>query len=181
MKFSSFQHLRFGRLSGVFLLLLIGSLSIAGALESITLAWDRSPSADVEGYKVYYGTTSGSLTQTLDVGNVTSAIVSNLNEATTYYFAVSAYNSADLESEHLNEVSQKTLGEVLYSLTVTGGVGDGRYPSGKQVVVTADAGPQGQQFARWDGDYVILANFLSPSTTATIPLRDVSIFATYSA
>jgi hypothetical protein len=86
--------------------------AIAG---TITLAWDASttntdgtPLTDLAGYKIYYGPTSGSYTNTLDVGDVTTSEVNKLTDGLTYYFAVSAYNSAGAESSFSNEVS-KTL------------------------------------------------------------------------
>ena len=67
-----------------------------------------------------------------------------------------------------------------YTLTVNNGTGDGSYSSGSRVVVSADPPGQGRQFEIWDGDTAILDNFTSPTTGAIIPLRDVTITATYS-
>ena len=54
------------------------------------LTWTASLPANVAGYRVYYGTVSGSPDQSLDVGNVTTATVSSLDDATAYFFAVAA-------------------------------------------------------------------------------------------
>ncbi|MBX3330292.1 MAG: fibronectin type III domain-containing protein [Nitrospira sp.] len=70
-----------------------------------TLAWNPVTDLTLAGYKVYVGTTSGLYTRTIDVGNITSYIVDSLPTATTYYFAVTAYNSAG-ESLPSNEVSK---------------------------------------------------------------------------
>ncbi len=67
-----------------------------------TLSWtpptqntDGSPLTDLTGYKIYYGTTSGTYTKTIPVGvNLTTYIVENLSNATTYYFVITAVNSA---------------------------------------------------------------------------------------
>ena len=67
-----------------------------------------------------------------------------------------------------------------YSLTVNNGSGDGMYPSGRSVTVSADPPGAGQTFAVWAGDAAILENFTSATTRAFIPLRDVTITATYS-
>jgi hypothetical protein len=178
VNYANLRDVSLGRYAGIISFLLAASISLARAFQSVTLAWIASPGSDVAGYKIYYGTTSGSPTQSLDVGNVTIATVSNVNEATTYFFSVVAYDSAGLQSQPSNEVSYTTPSGG-YSLTVSNGSGDGNYAAGTQVLVRADPPPQGQLFLRWDGDYAILTNFLEPTTTATIPLRDVAITAAY--
>ena len=78
-------------------LLLVGSLSQAQTLKSVTLAWDPSPDPTVVGYRVYYGSSSRSYTQSIDAGSATTATVSNLT-AGEYFFVVTAYNSDGVES-----------------------------------------------------------------------------------
>lgn len=58
---------------------------------------------DLTGFKIYYGTSSGSYSNVTDVGNVTSYTVANLSTG-TYYFAVTAYDTAGVESAYSNEV-----------------------------------------------------------------------------
>jgi hypothetical protein len=84
--------------------LLVGGLP-AFALQSVTLAWDPSPEPNLAGYRLKYGTSSGSYTQTLEIGNTTTATVPNLSEGGTYFFVVTAVNSSSLESIPSNEVS----------------------------------------------------------------------------
>ncbi len=164
-------------------LLLFFSFSLARAAQSVTLAWNASPSAGVTGYKVYYGTVAGSPSTSINVGNVTTATVSNLNDATTYFFSVTAYNSAGLESQRSTEISYKTPSPApgTYRLTVNNGSGDGTYTTGTSVIVTADPPAQGQQFAGWEGDTAILGDLGSSPTGALMISRDVTITATYSA
>jgi hypothetical protein len=64
-------------------------------------------------------------------------------------------------------------------LDVVSGGGNGIYPMGAIVIVTADPPPAGQQFAGWAGDIAILSNPFRPTTTAIIPSMDVSVVATY--
>jgi hypothetical protein len=66
-----------------------------------------------------------------------------------------------------------------YILDVVSGRGDGIYPTGRRVKVSADPPPAGQQFAGWAGDIAILSNPFLPTTTAIIPSMNVSIIATY--
>jgi hypothetical protein len=68
-----------------------------------TITWAANASA-VDGYNVYYGTSSGNYSTKLSAGNQTSYTVANLNAGSTYYFAVTAYVGAS-ESTYSTEVS----------------------------------------------------------------------------
>jgi CxxC motif-containing protein (DUF1111 family) len=65
----------------------------SGSTNSIGLAWTASPTPGVIGYRIIYGVTSGGMTNSTDVGNVTSAIISGLTSGQTYYLAVIALTS----------------------------------------------------------------------------------------
>ena len=67
---------------------------------------DGTPLTDLAGYKVYYGTSSHTYSQNIDVGNVTTYTLNNLTEGYTYYFAVTAYDTLRNESDYSNEVSK---------------------------------------------------------------------------
>ena len=71
---------------------------------SVTLAWNSSTGTNIVGYKIYYGAASRTYTNTNNVGNVTNATISSLISGTTYYFAVTAYNTSGLESDYSTEV-----------------------------------------------------------------------------
>lgn len=73
---------------------------------SINLAWDSNPEPNIAGYKVYYGIASQLYSETQDAGNETATTVEGLMIGTTYYFAVSAYDSDAFESSLSAEVSQ---------------------------------------------------------------------------
>ena len=72
---------------------------------SATLVWDANSEPDLAGYKVYSGTSSRQYSSVLDVGDVTQHQLTNLTQGTTYYFALTAYNSAGLESDFSAEIS----------------------------------------------------------------------------
>lgn len=94
--------------SGIFLAVcaLFLILPAQGQSAKVGLRWDPSASADaVTGYKVYYGTTTATYQNVLDVGPVQTTVVSNLVSGTTYFFAVTAYNAQGLESVPSNEIS----------------------------------------------------------------------------
>jgi hypothetical protein len=87
------------------------------ATGSATISWtpptsntDNSPLTNLGGYRIYYGTSSNNLTQVLDLPNpgISSGVVENL-AAGTWYFAVTSYNSSNVESERSN-VTSKTIG-----------------------------------------------------------------------
>ena len=61
---------------------------------AVELSWRPSPSRDVGGYLVYFGTSRGEyfeVNSPLDVGNQTSALIEGLSNGTLYYFVVAAY------------------------------------------------------------------------------------------
>jgi hypothetical protein len=79
-----------------------GSLALA---DSVTLAWDPSSDPSITGYRLHYGVSSGNYTATIDPGNITTATVTQLNAGITYFFVVTAYDGAGVESLPSNEVS----------------------------------------------------------------------------
>ena len=66
-------------------------------------------------------------------------------------------------------------------LEVVNGSGDGVYPTGTMVTVSADPPPAGQKFAHWSADTAILSNPFLPTTTALIPSMSVIVLANYDA
>ena len=83
---------------------------------SATLSWlpptsnvDGTPVTNLAGYRVKYGQVASNLTESLSVPHpdVTTVAIENLS-AGTWYFAVSAYTTANVESD-LSNLAQKTL------------------------------------------------------------------------
>ncbi|MBD2844011.1 fibronectin type III domain-containing protein [Paenibacillus sp. IB182496] len=68
----------------------------------VALNWQ--PALNATGYRVKYGTASGSYTTTVDAGNNLSRTITGLSNGSTYYFAVTAYNATG-ESAVSNETS----------------------------------------------------------------------------
>ncbi len=148
-------------------------LLAAGKLYSgqATLSWDPpttnadgTPLTDLEGYKVYYGTSSGNYSQNIDAGNVIT-YTANLSDG-TYYFAVTAYDTSRNESGYSNEVNKTIRSVQQYTLTVNkNGTGTGTitstgincgsdctepYDQGTIVTLTATAAA-GSAFTDWSG------------------------------
>lgn len=90
----------------IFLLIFLG-VFLPGLLfgKSVTVSWDSNTEADLAGYKIYYGTASRSYNKVVDVGNVVQYQIDNLSEGQTYYFAVTAYDTAFNESGYSAEVT----------------------------------------------------------------------------
>lgn len=72
---------------------------------NVTLAWNGSTSTGVTGYRIHYGSASGTYTGSIAVGNETTTTVPGLASGVTYYFAVTALNADGLESDFSNEAS----------------------------------------------------------------------------
>lgn len=80
---------------------------------SATLSWaaptrnnDGSPLADLAGYIIFYGKSSGNYSNQIRVDNpsITNYVVDGLTGG-TYYFAAKTFNSAGVESEFSGEAS----------------------------------------------------------------------------
>jgi len=74
---------------------------------TVQLQWDANTEPDLSGYKVYYNIEPFPLADSvpLDVNNQTTATINGLDPYQDYYFAVTAYNTAGLESSFSNIVS----------------------------------------------------------------------------
>ena len=85
-------------------------LAISAHAAQIHLAWDPPTNANgmpittLAGYKLYYGLSSQTYPANVTVGNHTTFTLDGLEAGTTYYFAVTAYDQAGLESEYSEEL-----------------------------------------------------------------------------
>jgi MYXO-CTERM domain-containing protein len=113
------------RALGWFGCLVLLTASASAQASTITLAWDPNSEADLAGYKVYYDTDSGppySGTQAqegaspIDVPLMSLAdatmpelVLHGMPSCTTFYFAVTAYNTSSQESDYSSEISATAL------------------------------------------------------------------------
>ncbi|WHZ14391.1 MAG: putative exported protein of unknown function with OmpA family domain [Nitrospira sp.] len=72
---------------------------------TVTVMWNANSEADLKGYRVYVGTSSGARSQVFDVGNVTSTRLT-LPLGSTYFFVVTAYDTSGNESSPSAELSR---------------------------------------------------------------------------
>jgi hypothetical protein len=70
----------------------------------ITLAWDKSPSPEVVGYRIYWWVVASSNANSAAVGNVTNATLTGLKLGQKYYFAATAYDAQGAESPFSNNL-----------------------------------------------------------------------------
>jgi hypothetical protein len=85
---------------------MVGMLqTVHAASPGVTLAWDRSTETNVVGYIVHFGLSSRQYSSSINVADAITNAVTGLTPGTTYFFAVTAYDTFGLESEPSNEVS----------------------------------------------------------------------------
>jgi hypothetical protein len=89
----------------ILLFIILSMLVPSAHAADVTVAWDPNPEPDVVGYKIYYGTSPGSYTASVNAGNITSLAISGLQAGLTYYFAAVAYDSSGNESGFSNEIT----------------------------------------------------------------------------
>jgi Fibronectin type III domain len=78
--------------------------TVVNATQSVRLAWDANSEPDIGGYRLYYGPESGNYANMRDVLS-SHLTLTDLSDGTTYYFAVSAYNTDGIEGALSDEVS----------------------------------------------------------------------------
>lgn len=88
-----------------FTLLQVQNLRATTEGTAVFLAWDPLPSAELTGYNVYYGTTSGKYIQRRSIDSTSTTLtVRGLMEGQTYYFAVRGVNGKSQETQFSKEV-----------------------------------------------------------------------------
>ena len=162
----------------------------------VSLAWDLNTEPDLAGYKIYIGYASRTYSWIVDAGNKAQAVVDNLQDGTTYYFSLTAYNTQALESGFSNEVTYTVPGASQAALSVTrSGTGAGTvtatgiscgsdcsesYPVNTQVTLTA-AADAGSTFGGWGGacsgtaGTCMVTMSASQSVTANFSLKTYAI------
>jgi len=83
-----------------------------------TLTWtppttrvDGSSLTDLAGYRIYYGTSEGNYTESIEISNtgITEYVIDSL-PPNTYYFVITAFDSSGNESSYSNEGSKSISG-----------------------------------------------------------------------
>jgi hypothetical protein len=141
------------------------------AAQSVTLAWDPSPSPTVTGYMLYYSADGTNFDSQMDAGTNTTWTVTGLEPGSTNYFEVVAYDANNKESPPSNQI-EYTVPNAAQTVTVlanpatAGGVtGGGSFAAGSSVTVTATAN-DGYTFANWTENGTVQST--SPSYSFTL-------------
>ncbi len=71
---------------------------------NVRLVWPIAADPPVKGYYLYYGQKSGFYLRRRDVGRTNFAVFPDLPVGEKYYFAITAYNDADNETDYSDEV-----------------------------------------------------------------------------
>jgi hypothetical protein len=106
---------------GLWCLFFVASLLISQGSSyaaQVILAWDAS--AEAAGYKIYYGTASNNYTSVVNVANNLNHTFTDLPDGKTYYFAATAYDATNLESDYSTEVSYNASSNSSLYATFTG-------------------------------------------------------------
>jgi len=95
--------------------LLSVSTTAVNTTGAATLNWtpptentDDTTLTNLTGYKIHYGLSPSSLTNTITINNagISSYVIDNLSSSRTYYFSVTAINSFNVESSYSNIASK---------------------------------------------------------------------------
>ena len=86
-----------------FIIVLISSVPFAYSAQVI-VTWHPNKESDIAGYRLHFGSERGKYTSTVDVGNQTSWVLSNIGSGRRYYFAATAYDVDGNESDYSQEV-----------------------------------------------------------------------------
>jgi hypothetical protein len=103
------------RLAGLSLCTSFISFSASGS--SVTFTWGPNVDPDVAGYMLYYGSSSAMYTNAINFGASRTNTVSGLINGAPYYFSVTAYDTAGLESDR--EDSEQMASPTPATLAVT--------------------------------------------------------------
>jgi hypothetical protein len=145
-----------------FLIILIGGVCVGGAwagtwgLSTATLAWAPNTETDLAGYKLYYGSVSGTFNGTglaqgnspitLSLAKLGDArnprfVLTGLSPNQSYQFAVTAYNQSGKESGFSNTLIVTTAAQLSSTTSGSGTLGSTTLAN---YIITASAGTGGE-------------------------------------
>jgi hypothetical protein len=158
----------------------------------VSLAWDSAMDADVAGYRVYYGTSPQSYQSKQDAENSVTITISNLQDRTPYYFAVTAYDLAGNESEYSSEICYSApstcpfaISPLSQSMGAAGGVGTISISTGSGCTWTAVKNvswviitSNGSGTGKGEVSYSVSANVSASPRAGTMTIADQTFTVT---
>ena len=95
------------RLWCLYLIILLWTTPSFGAVNNCTLTWTARTEADLAGYRVLWGTTSGTYPNSQQLGRVTTTTCTALGITTagTYYFVVRPFDNAGNVAANSNQIA----------------------------------------------------------------------------
>ena len=138
----------------------------ANAQASAALAWNPVLGSGATGYALYYGTASHSYTRRLDAGTATQATVTGLTPGVPYFFAVTGYTAAGVESDFSTETSF-TPSTSPPLVTLTSPIAGNTFTAPATINFAATVTPNGHTInkVRFYNAVTLLAESLSPPYT----------------
>lgn len=88
----------------VIAIFIVALYAVAAGAAQIQVTWDANTETDLAGYKVYFGTAPGQYSTPVTV-TAPSYTLQGVTDKTTYYVAVSAFDTSGNESALSDEVS----------------------------------------------------------------------------
>ena len=167
--------LRFFRYRTICHLVLLAFFLVIPSLShgaEVVLEWDQNLEPDVMGYKIYYGSQSGTYATVIDVGNWTTCVIGGLEPGHTYFIAATVYN-AYYESDYSEEITYTT--PALNKPPVAAAGADQTVTGGALVTLNGlsssdpDDGIASYRWYQTNGPAVALANPSSAKTTFAAP------------
>ena len=151
--------------------MLLGSATSSWA-STVTATWNPNPETDIAGYKLSYGTSSGNYTTTIDVGNVTSYVLT-LPGGQMYYFVVQAYDVTGLLSPRSTEVAfnvPASAGPTLTNLSPSSG------PVGTSVTIAGSnfGATKGTSTITFNGTAAVPTSWSATSIVVPVPAGAIS-------
>lgn len=154
-----------------YLIALMFSVVMARAA-TINFAWDANDETNIAGYRLYTGNASRSYYGSNDFGNVTTGSLSGLNNPSRYYHALTAINTAGLESFFSAEVVALTPVPV-----VPGFMASGVTESSVTLVWNAPANNIQRYFVAHSTNLTILGT--NSTAAQTITINNLRLATTY--
>jgi rhamnogalacturonan endolyase len=76
------------------------NISVTAWDDTVQIGWDENSDLDLAGYRIYRGKSADSLSLLSDVGTATSYLDTDVTNDSTYYYALTAYDTDNNESKY---------------------------------------------------------------------------------